>query len=1324
MSKNVIHNFNLSIQNSTDVKSSEDLTNVMIKELAKVSKEMNQQKDIVQIWQEQQNGIMPKKSHSLTEGGTTDAKAETKTAISAGNTPSSSGEIGPNVLTGLKTSTSGALIGGGVPDINGKATMSSATSANITSPVFGVENNTLNFSTGLTTQTYATVTSQESLKVPQNLQTNSGEPTVEVIKAEIKKKLEAAIAAKDTIAIGYWTNLAKAFDEGTTAKDFDGKPDHILFTQMYVILNQSNAVATETQNFNWDIIREKMIASIDTNILNGTISPGSKERWKAIKKQLGDDKTNIANLFEQYDELFLLLKEVEGLDVLPNNITITAKTKIYPNLSADKLYAAIGKEHVYIFLKEVNDLDVRGSVVNKGAVKIKNTNANSFIVGESLEFFLDETFIKQNLYEKENINWMVYKGKEKQGTIFKDKGTSFIYNFDTAGTYKVEAYGNSFGANSKSAKESAFIELKIVAQEIIITAPGNLTNGITRVCTKEQLFNVSLKNPKVKTLNPLKLYYQVEITTANKVTKIAEEQELDPKGIIKLAMPELGEYKIKVTGKDQYALTQEAKISVIQNEVVSIGPIKEDSGKSIFILGNPGRTLTLEAKTFKINPPTDKEKESVKWIIYDSNNKPYLPPGDLLLTKNKDPEKTYLIEWSSYVMSIPQKEGNYTIEAYSEVKKGSKAGCIFKIEVQRPQVTEAYWAWSGGSKKESSGFSGESNWIKANIPYYNNQTARIYFYLDGVKTNSFCDVKTNKKGEIFQKIIFDSAFKKRIGFPKTKNAKIGFTIEGIQNGKPYQFKTPAYKDSDTVMSVTADPKILDAYFMFEGNRVTQQDEIPFSNKATTITIVAKTQNMIGKEIVLIAHKQGEKPSFRHESKVNSEGVATISFILKNLNEELKKGTKIKYYVGVEGYSTKHLTNKALTMVMDSGKTTENTGGTNFELTWGARVNKEFRDKVIEICSDLWPQNTLEMANGLMAVMYRETNKTFAANQMAGYKSLIPRNQMTKESFENINKKTGKMSSRAVGLIQFTQAALVSMKEFENGKGFDKLHELKLEYAKMTEVKQLEKVRKYFKSVVRLPKVPEDIYVAVFSPGFVGSENTDTLYKKGTDSYAANPGLDKNNDGIQKRELLVKYRESLKEGNEKVNIASVTIASTTIPSVNVKKKEEIIANSELEKVKLHFEGKTAVENSLSAKTKNILKEVGIKSKNYNIHITSTARGTYDQARIMYQNCAKPGGIERQKGIYAIPGQKVVDVYAKRVKSGDSKEAIITAMENKIKDLGPSTVSKHIADFKVMNTLDIDYGKLSNKNDFLDEINKRKELDKVLIENNCYHIQIKQ
>ncbi|TDX11215.1 M23 family metallopeptidase [Flavobacterium sp. S87F.05.LMB.W.Kidney.N] len=1068
MNKNTIHNFNLVIKNSAYTERPEDLTKTIIKELAEVSKEISQHKDIVQVWQEQNtlNTVINNIGDSVGEGVfDTNAVIETATSPNITSSASESHFFAPSF---------NASIGRDASDTTERKIINSFTSASNTLPISEAENIILD---NPISQIYESIESKQMLTVPQTL---SAEPSVELIKAEIKKKLDLAVKENDIEIIQYWSRIQKAFDEGATAADFYEKPNEMLFTQMYVALKQSSSSFVDIQNFNWEIVREKMIKAIDANILKGFISKVNKDRWQIIKNQLLNEKINIANLFEQYDELFLLLKEVEGLDNLPGSITITTKTKIYPNLSADKTYASIGREDVYVFLKNVSEKDSDGSAVNKGAVQIRNSTSSSFIVGESLEFFIDEAFINQKSHQKEDINWVVCNTNSNKETIFKNEGTSFSYNFDKPGIYRIDAYGKYHTVKQKkSAATATFIELKVVAQDIIITPPANAKAEFIRPFAEEKTFRVALKNTEVQTINPLKLYYQIETTITGKTTIISEEKELDSTGSIKLAMPNLGTYKIKVISKDQYGLVKEFKTSVINNEVMSIG-IKDSSDKEVFLLGDSSNSLTLEVKKYKIDPAVDKEKEGVKWMIYDSSNKPYLPAGEIIINENGDSKKPYIHKWDLFPVHIPKKEGHYTIEAYLNDKKGPKNGVIYKIEVKQPEIAEACWAWSGGSKKITSGFSGESNYIKANIPHYDIQKVRIYFYLNDKKTNHYIDVKTNEKGEIFEKINFDSNFQKLIGFHDRKDAKIGFTLLGIQNSKPYPFKSPANYDTNTTMSLTADKKVLDVYFTYNGNRVTPEDEVPFGKKGAIVTIVAKTQNMIGEEVALTAHKVSEKPSFTSKAIVNSEGVATTSFLLKNLDKKLKLGSKINYYAGVEGYSTKHFVNKVLVMIVGEGKINrkEIIDEKDPQLIWGSRVSKEFRIKVVKICKNIEEKKDVAFSpNVLMNIMAFETVNTFSPK--AG-------------TFKNImddDKKAG-----FVGLIQFGKDAS------------DHLKIKRSELYNMTAEKQLDYVEKWFllKTKNEL-KSATDIYLSVNYPVKAGKGHLDheVVYGDPNAAYRAN-----------------------------------------------------------------------------------------------------------------------------------------------------------------------------------------------------------------------------
>ncbi|WP_423740529.1 glycoside hydrolase family 19 protein [Flavobacterium columnare] len=156
------------------------------------------------------------------------------------------------------------------------------------------------------------------------------------------------------------------------------------------------------------------------------------------------------------------------------------------------------------------------------------------------------------------------------------------------------------------------------------------------------------------------------------------------------------------------------------------------------------------------------------------------------------------------------------------------------------------------------------------------------------------------------------------------------------------------------------------------------------------------------------------------------------------------------------------------------------------------------------------------------------------------------------------------------------------------------------------------------------------------------------------------------------------------------------------------------------VRIHFSGASAVESVISQRTRSILQEVGQSSNNFDIYITSTARTPHDQARIMYDNCSRD--LAEQRRTYAPPGQRVIDVYENNLNR--PRNEVINLMETKINELGPSTVSRHLADPAIMNTFDVSISNLSNPNDFRTQMESRPELDRLLIENGVYHIQINQ
>lgn len=354
MNKKAIHNFNLSIKNSAAIKSSEDLTEAVIKELAKVSKEMGLQKDIVQVWQEQNTLIttaIADNSSVLSEGYATDTVIETIKGVALSTSTFSPVYEGAmanhNVLTDTISGTSNTPIGGGVADSIGRTISHSTVSDNTTPPIIGAENNTLNFSSGLTTQTYASVSTQQILTVPQTLQTNSGEPSTEVVKAVIKKRLDQAITENNTVEIEYWRGISKAFDEGAIAQDFDGKNDHEYFNKMYSELDKrqlGKIYETTINNVNWGEVNELMILKLSELSKEGK-DVYLKMYYDRLIKKIKNPEINIQQLFLEHDELFLLLKSI--FPNLPDKITINTKKSIYLDLGPKNMYPGIGVEKMY-----------------------------------------------------------------------------------------------------------------------------------------------------------------------------------------------------------------------------------------------------------------------------------------------------------------------------------------------------------------------------------------------------------------------------------------------------------------------------------------------------------------------------------------------------------------------------------------------------------------------------------------------------------------------------------------------------------------------------------------------------------------------------------------------------------------------------------------------------------------------------------------------------------------------------------------------------------------------------------------------------------------
>lgn len=102
---------------------------------------------------------------------------------------------------------------------------------------------------------------------------------------------------------------------------------------------------------------------------------------------------------------------------------------------------------------------------------------------------------------------------------------------------------------------------------------------------------------------------------------------------------------------------------------------------------------------------------------------------------------------------------------------------------------------------------------------------------------------------------------------------------------------------------------------------------------------------------------------------------------------------------------------------------------------------------------------------------------------------------------------------------------------------------------------------------------------------------------------------------------------------------------------------------------------ADEGAMTATAVMALKEICSKACIASVRVTSTARSAKDQARIMY-DMIEAKGVDFVKNLYAASGDKVVDAYAaskkKKLSADDTKQAML----DKINEVGPNNVSKHV------------------------------------------------
>jgi hypothetical protein len=105
----------------------------------------------------------------------------------------------------------------------------------------------------------------------------------------------------------------------------------------------------------------------------------------------------------------------------------------------------------------------------------------------------------------------------------------------------------------------------------------------------------------------------------------------------------------------------------------------------------------------------------------------------------------------------------------------------------------------------------------------------------------------------------------------------------------------------------------------------------------------------------------------------------------------------------------------------------------------------------------------------------------------------------------------------------------------------------------------------------------------------------------------------------------------------------------------------------------------------------------KAKVKSATISSTARDSTNQARVMYDNLVDQG-IDEQRKLYGKDGEKVIDVFEKLQKENKTPTETKAAMKVKIDEVGPTNVSKHASDPATLNVFDVAPSSISNQQEF--------------------------
>lgn len=154
-------------------------------------------------------------------------------------------------------------------------------------------------------------------------------------------------------------------------------------------------------------------------------------------------------------------------------------------------------------------------------------------------------------------------------------------------------------------------------------------------------------------------------------------------------------------------------------------------------------------------------------------------------------------------------------------------------------------------------------------------------------------------------------------------------------------------------------------------------------------------------------------------------------------------------------------------------------------------------------------------------------------------------------------------------------------------------------------------------------------------------------------------------------------------------------------------------------------KNARPSAVTEYSLHVLRDILSKAGLNRALVSSTARNPQEQARVMYENIVARG-VSHQKKLYAAAGDEVIDVFIASKTAGRSQSEIQADMTEKIIALGPSRVSRHACDPKVLNVFDAAPSSIANKHAFEAAVVADERVSKFLTppDDPGYHLEIPQ